>query len=221
MDFIHTSGKSCLSTLTKTEKEELFKSSNSLEFEAGELVVKKGTPVHNLYFLNTGLIELSLDHDSKNQALNLFFQGEFIGINCVYSGSSYRFSAKALTNCTIEIFNRDIFSKLLQQNNKFAMAFIQYISMVNENFLNWQMTLKKKNSAGALAFLLCEFEKSLGQKSFEIPLTRLDIARIIGFSKESVLKNLADFRKEGIVETNGKSTNILDPDRLKDIAKYG
>ena len=221
MELIHTSGKSCLSTLNQEESKELFGSSESLEFEAGELVVKKGTPVHNLYFLKSGIVELSLDQNSNSQALNLLFHGEFIGINCVYSTSSYRFSARALTSCTIEIISRDLFSKLLKANNEFAMAFIQYISMVNESFLNWHMKLKEKNSAGALAFLLCEFEKSFHQSSFEIPLTRQNMARIIGFSKESVLKNLADFRREGIIETNAKSITILDSDRLHDIARHG
>jgi len=221
MELTHLSGKNCLSTLNQEEKNELFNSSSSLRFEEGELVVKKGTPVHNLYFLKSGLVELSLKQDSKNQALNLLFQGEFIGINCVYSGTSYRFSAKALTNCTIEIFSKDLFSKLLQTNKEFAMAFIKYISMVNENFLNWHMNLKEKNSAGALAFLICEFEKNTGKSTFNIPLTRQDIARIIGFSKESVLKNLADFRKEGIIESNGKLFSIINFARLQDIAQHG
>jgi len=221
MELIHSSGKICLSTLRKEEKDELYESSEILIFEAGELVVKSGTPVHNLYFIKSGIVELSLNRDSKKQALNLLFQGDFIGINCVYSTSSYRFSAKALTECEIEIINRDIFSDLLQRNKDFAMAFIQYISMVNENFLNWHMKLKEKNSAGALAFLICEFQKSLNQIAFEIPLTRQDMARIIGFSKESVLKNLAEFRKDGIIESLGKQITILDSKRLKDIAQHG
>ncbi len=221
MELIHSSGKTCLSTLHKEEKDELDKSSKILRFEAGELVVKSGTPVHNLYFIKSGIVELSLNQDSKKQALNLLFQGDFIGINCVYSTASYRFSAKALTESTIEIINRDTFSDLLQRNKDFAMAFIQYISMVNENFLNWHMKLKEKNSAGALAFLICEFEKSLGQKVFEIPLTRQEMARIIGFSKESVLKNLAEFRKDEIIESSGKQVRILDSKRLKDIALHG
>jgi len=221
MELIHSSGKICLSTLRKEEKDELYESSEILIFEAGELVVKSGTPVHNLYFIKSGIVELSLNRDSKKQALNLLFQGDFIGINCVYSTSSYRFSAKALTECEIEIINRDIFSDLLQRNKDFAMAFIQYISMVNENFLNWHMKLKEKNSAGALAFLICEFQKSLNQIAFEIPLTRQDMARIIGFSKESVLKNLAEFRKNGIIESLGKQITILDSKRLKDIAQHG
>jgi CRP-like cAMP-binding protein len=221
MELIHTSGKSCLSTLTQDESKELFESNNNLEFGIGELVVKKGTPVNNLYFLRSGIIELSLDQESKNQSLTILFPGDFIGINCVYSASTYRFSAKALTSCTIEIFSRDLFSNFLQGNNKFAMSFIQYISLVNESFLNWHMNLNEKNSAGALAFLLAEFEKKSLQPTFEIPITRKDIARIIGFSKESVLKNLADFRKEGIIESNGKLITILDSHRLHEIVKHG
>lgn len=221
MEQIHDSGKNCLSILSTKEYNELYSNSNSLNFEAGELIVKKGSPVNNIYFLKSGIVELSLDQAPTNQILSLLFNGEFIGINCVFSTAQYRFSARALTNCSIELLDKETFAKLLKENGAFSMAFIQYISWVNEGFLNWQMKLKEKNSAGALAFLISEFQKNFDSKSFEIPLTRQEIARIIGFSKESVLKNLADFRKEGLIDSNGKSITIIDALRLEEIAKYG
>jgi cAMP-binding proteins - catabolite gene activator and regulatory subunit of cAMP-dependent protein kinases len=221
MEQIHDSGKRCLSILSSDENEELYSKSNSLNFEAGELIIKKGTPVNNIYFLKSGIVELSLNEAPHRQILNLLFDGEFIGINCVFSTAQYRFSARALTNCSIELLDKETFTKLLKANSTLSMAFIQYISWVNEGFLNWQMKLKEKNSAGALAFLISEFQKNFDSNSFEIPLTRQEMARIIGFSKESVLKNLADFRKEGLIDSNGKSITIIDASRLEEIAKYG
>ncbi|MCY1719294.1 Crp/Fnr family transcriptional regulator [Prolixibacteraceae bacterium Z1-6] len=221
METIHTTGNTCIKTLCEQEKEELFGTAVCLDFKAGEIVIKKGTPVHDLYLLKDGAVELTLDEGQKKRSLMLLFPGEIIGVNCAYSTLNYRFSAKALTDCCVEILNYNIFSRLLKSNSNFSMSFIQYISMVNESFLNWHMKLTEKNSAGALAFLLCEFEKSNGCDTFELPLKRKDIARVIGFSKESVLKNLAHFRKEGIVESNGKKIKILDSVRLYDISNYG
>ena len=151
----------------------------------------------------------------------LLFPGEIIGVNCAYSTMHYRFSAKALTDSRVLVINYHIFSAYLERNSEFSMAFIRYISTVNERFLDWHMKLAEKNSAGALAFLLCEFEKSYGQSTFELPLNRSDIARVIGFSKESVLKNMAHLRNEGIVESTGKQVKILDFGRLHDIANHG
>lgn len=221
MEIIYPTGSSCINQLTADEKNELFGSARNLNFKAGEAVVKKGAPVHELYLLQAGTVELTLDDEPSRQSLMLLFEGEIIGINCAYSTMNYRFSARALTDCRVLLINYQLFTRLLKNNPNFSMAFIQYISMVNENFLNWHMKLTERNSAGALAFLLREFEKSCGQSSFDLPLTRNDIARVIGFSKESVLKNLADFRKEGIVESDGKKITILDPARLQDISSYG
>lgn len=221
MEIIHRTGNSCIKTLREEERNELFGTARSLHFKAGEVVVKKGTSVHELYLLQEGTVELAFDDEKKKQSLMLLFPGEIIGVNCAYSTMHYRFSARALTDCKVFVLNYQIFSNLLKTNSNFSMSFIQYISMVNESFLNWHMNLTEKNSAGALAFLLCEFEKSYGKNSFDIPLTRKDIARVIGFSKESVLKNLADFRKEGLVESEGKSIKILNSARLHDISNYG
>ncbi|WP_439182269.1 Crp/Fnr family transcriptional regulator [Carboxylicivirga taeanensis] len=221
MEIIYPTGSTCINELRVEEKAELFDSAKYLDFKLGEVVVKKGAPVHDLYLLQAGTVELALDDDRSKQSLMLLFPGEIIGINCAYSTKNYRFSARALTDCKVLIIDYQLFTRLLTSNPRFSMAFIQYISMVNENFLNWHMKLTERNSAGALAFLLCEFEKSYGQRSFEVPLTRSDIARVIGFSKESVLKNLADFRKEGIVESEGRKITILNYERLQDISAYG
>ncbi|SFE63979.1 Crp/Fnr family transcriptional regulator [Sunxiuqinia elliptica] len=221
MEIVYPTGSTCINELRVDEKAELFDSGRYLDFKQGELVVKKGAPVHDLYLIQDGTVELTLDDERTKKSLMLLFSGEIIGINCAYSTRNYRFSARALTDCKVLIIDYQLFSRLLTSNPRFSMAFIQYISMVNENFLNWHMKLTERNSAGALAFLLCEFEKSYGQRSFELPLTRSDMARVIGFSKESVLKNLADFRKEGLVESEGRKITIVDLARLQDISTYG
>ncbi|MBR8537798.1 Crp/Fnr family transcriptional regulator [Carboxylicivirga sediminis] len=221
MEIIYPTGSSCIEQLKHDEKDELFGSAQMLNFKAGEVVIRKGSPVHDLYLLQTGTVELALDDTHSRQSLMLLFSGEIIGVNCAYSTMHYRFSARALSDCQVLIINYQLFTRLLESNPRFSMSFIQYISMVNENFLNWHMKLTERNSAGALAFLLSEFVKNYGQHTFEIPLTRSDMARVIGFSKESVLKNLADFRKQGIVESDGKKITILDYSRLQDISVYG
>lgn len=221
MEMIYPTGSSCINQLSVEEREELFGSARNLTFKAGEVVVKKGTSVHELYLLQEGMVELALDDEITKRSLMLLFTGEIIGINCAYSTMNYRFSARALTDCQVLMIDYQLFTRLLNSNAGFSMAFIRYISMVNENFLNWHMKLTERHSAGALAFLLCEFEKNYGQLSFELPLTRGEIARVIGFSKESVLKNLADFRKEGILESQGKEVVILDYGRLQHISNYG
>ncbi len=221
MEIIYPTGSSCIEQLRVDEKEELFGSAQTLHYKEGEVVIRKGAPVHDLYLLQTGMVELALDDAHSRQSLMLLFSGEIIGVNCAYSTRHYRFSARALSDCQVLIINYQLFTRLLESNPRFSMSFIQYISMVNENFLNWHMKLTERNSAGALAFLLCEFVKNDGQHTFEIPLTRGDMARVIGFSKESVLKNLADFRKQSIVESDGKRITILDYSRLEDISTYG
>lgn len=221
MERLNTANNACIKALREDERDELFASARSLSFRAGELIVKKGTSVNDLYLLQQGAVELLLGEQPAKQSLMLLFPGEIIGVNCAYSTMTYRFSAKALTDSRVLVIDYHRFSEYLQHNSEFSMAFIRYISLVNERFLDWHMKLTGKNSAGALAFLLCEFEKSYGQSTFELPLSRNDIARVIGFSKESVLKNMAHLRNEGIVESTGKQVKILDSARLHDISNHG
>lgn len=215
------SGNFCLKHLSETENNELFKNCFDLQFEEGELIIKKGFLVQNIYFLTEGIVELFIDNKPSIQSVYIIVGGEFIGINCVYSGDAYRFSAKALSSCVVKVISKDTFSKLLTQNSKFSMAFISYISSINDNFLNWHFQLKSKNSLGALAFIILEFSKKSDGDKFIIPLTRKQLANVIGFSRESVLKNLTILRKDNILISEGREFEIIDRDKIEQISIHG
>lgn len=221
MEEMAISGDFCLKHLSETENNELLKNAFDLQFEKGELIVKKGSLVQNIYFLNEGIAELFIDNKSSIQTIYIIVGGEFIGVNCVYSNDVYRFSAKALSACVVKVINKDTVTKLLTQNSKFSMAFISYISFINDNFLNWHFKLKSKNSIGALAFIILEFAKKSNDDKFTIPLTRKQLANVIGFSRESVLKNLTELRKDNILISKGSEFEIINRDKIEQISKHG
>jgi hypothetical protein len=43
---------------------------------------------------------------------------------------------------------------------------------------------------------------------------------MIGFSRENVIRVLAEFNSEGIINLSGKSIEIKEIERLEEIAKY-
>jgi CRP/FNR family transcriptional regulator len=56
---------------------------------------------------------------------------------------------------------------------------------------------------------------------FELPISRKEIAELIGMTTENVIRILSEFRKEDIIKINGKEIEIIDFDRLKMIFDHG
>jgi CRP/FNR family transcriptional regulator len=54
-----------------------------------------------------------------------------------------------------------------------------------------------------------------------LPVSRKEIAELIGMTTENVIRILSEFRKEKIIKINGKEIEIVDFERLKMISDRG
>ena len=56
---------------------------------------------------------------------------------------------------------------------------------------------------------------------FQLPLTRQEIAEMVGTSRESTGRVLARFSADGIITISGKSVVVNDMAKLEKISRYG
>jgi CRP-like cAMP-binding protein len=79
----------------------------------------------------------------------------------------------------------------------------------------------RNNIRGRLAKLILHFSNQTHKsKNFSLLISRFEIAQMIGFSRENVIRMLTEFNSEGIIKINGKTLEVLDYNRLDDLAKY-
>jgi CRP/FNR family transcriptional regulator len=55
---------------------------------------------------------------------------------------------------------------------------------------------------------------------FELPVSRKEIAELIGMTTENVIRILSEFRKEGIIRINGKEIEIADKTKLQFLSEH-
>ncbi|MDP4290470.1 MAG: helix-turn-helix domain-containing protein, partial [Bacteroidota bacterium] len=55
---------------------------------------------------------------------------------------------------------------------------------------------------------------------FELPVSRREIAELIGMTTENVIRIFSEFRKEGIIRINGKEITIVDKTRLQFLCEH-
>ena len=58
------------------------------------------------------------------------------------------------------------------------------------------------------------YQKENASDKFSMPVSRDDLASIVGASKETVIRTLSDFKDEGLIEINGSTITIVNENKL-------
>lgn len=208
-----------LKYLTDEQNEYLSKNKTHVDYKKGETIIKQGTPANHVVYLEKGLARLNITDQSITSCIDLCISDSFIGLMCSFNDKNFLFSTVAIEDCRISIIDKEAINSLLKENNDFSIAIINYISETTANMVFWMSRLRYKHIDGSVAILLLKFSKYYSNLSFELPVTRIELAEIIGYSKESVINTLSKFKKEEIISINNRNNiDILSIDRLETIA---
>ncbi len=218
-DFLNA--QECLNILTDDEKQELVDNKTDIEFEAGEIIIKRGALANNVLYITDGLVKLEIINDSKPYTVGLTQSHSFIGIVCCFAFKKFDFKATALEKTKVSFISMDIIEKFIKNNGDFALNLIKHMSGVTNGVFHRITSLSQKNIDGALSMVLLEFEKIYNSNSFTLPMNRIEMAKMLGYSKESVINTLSKFNKEGIINVSDRKIDILNSKKLEQISKLG
>ena len=225
--------KSCLncniksgivSILNKEELALLGKGCLQTEFQRGELIFKEGSPASHIIYIRDGFVKLGKKGlGGKDYILSIVKQGAYLGINNL-NRLNRRFSnsATALTNTKVCFIDMEEFGILLKRNGSFATGVIYYIFDDEMNYFDRLINNVQQQVPGRLANTLFYFRDQVyGQNPFNLNLTKLELASLIGTSRESVSRLLKEFQDAGIIRVQKNIFTITDEKKLKEIQLKG
>ena len=85
-----------------------------------------------------------------------------------------------------------------------------------EQLLHLAYDTVRKRVADAL-LLLQERYKDPEDKNFSMPISRENLANIVGSSKECVIRVLSEFKEDRMIQTHMSEITITDPDKLAQV----
>jgi CRP/FNR family transcriptional regulator len=110
----------------------------------------------------------------------------------------------------------------MEQNHEFTKEIIDILSANSLQIYGRFFCLTYKQAFGRLAdILLCLSDRIFNNTEFDLPLSRKELAELSGMSSETVIRMLKEFNEEGIIKMDGKSIEVLDYPRLKQISDTG
>ena len=199
--------------------EELKKLSNDRKIRT--LTAKESLFLENdrpryLYFVNNGQIKLHKTNDlGKEFILKIYRKGEFFGYTPLIKSELYPFAATALEPTEVTLIPAEDFLKLLYANRDVSIQLIRMlvdnVSDKEEQLLELAYSSVRKRVANAILDLYAQNDEA------EINILRNDLARIVGTTKESVVRTLTEFKEDGWIEIQDGTITLLKKEKLEGI----
>jgi CRP/FNR family transcriptional regulator len=128
----------------------------------------------------------------------------------------------ALVDTSVCFIDIGVFKGLLNGNRKFAEEFLKDFSQDVLSVYNRLIFLTQKQMPGRMSdALLYLHDEIFSSVKFPMVLSRADLAALSAMSRESAVKVLRDFQKEGLIRISDHELEILDPDSLRKISRIG
>jgi CRP-like cAMP-binding protein len=203
--------------------DKLEKTSVKLNFKKGETILKQGgLPTHVVY-LEKGIVKFNYENESnKNLILTIVSAPKILGGANLFYKDNNLFSFIAVEDCEVILIDAKVLEEVLVNNSRFAMMMFQVASeMFKKSVMNF-ISLAHKQKEGRIADIMLYLAAEVyHENSFQLSLTRKEIAEFAGCSTENVIMTLSKWQTEKIVLIDGKKIEIKDLDKLKYISKIG
>src|ERR1051326_4951790 len=174
----------------------------------------EGQSPRGIYVLCKGRVKLSVNSsDGKTMILKIAEPGEVLGLHACVTGIPYELTAETVQPCQVVFIKREDFQKFLSDHGDACLMAAQHLSSTCHTAYDTIRTIGLSHSASEkLARMLLELasegESTKDGIRVKLALTHEEIAQVIGTSRETVTRLLANFRKKQMAILKGSTLMI-------------
>lgn len=189
-------------------------------YPAGVTLFLQGSPPHEVYLLESGLIKLSrFEEDGQEIIIDLRFPGWLIGTNSVLIQKMYPATAATLTRCNIRRIPAGIFEHQVRTNPTLSWHVHQMLSRELYSQFNRVTMLGCLTARQRLEQLLWQLSNHTPEKPpkdlrMQLPLKGHEIARWIAITPAYLCRLFEQLETDGLLRRNKGWLIIPDTDRL-------
>ena len=176
----------------------------------GDQVVRSGESADALLILLTGRAKVTnFDEEGREIILAWLGPGEFFGEMGLIDGSARSASVVAVENCELLAIGKQEFQRCMQENFQVAQKLMQIlVRRLREADRNIE-SLALLDVYGRVARLLLDLsEEEDGKRLVKKKISKQDMARMIGASREMVSKVMRDLEVGGYIISEGDHITI-------------
>lgn len=188
-------------------------------FRKGELFFSEGEEAKGFFLVAKGKIKVfKVSSDGKEQILQIMGPGEPVGEVAVFSGGNFPASAQAMEETKVLFFPREPFMELIRRDPSIALRMLALLAKRLRKFTALIEDLSLKEVPSRLASYLLEHSGS--DRRISLPISKAQLASVLGTIPETLSRVLARMEKEGLIELEGtRAIRILQRQGLEELAQ--
>lgn len=187
-------------------------------YRKGTILFNEGDPGEAIFFVKEGRVRVTrLSASGQEQVLRVWGPGSGIGLVVLADKADYPATAQVVEDAIFYAFRVDDLLALIPDSQPLAANAFRLVGQRLRLARDTAHDLAVHNTHGRLASLLLKTaEEQGGRRRLTLGLTHQDIAGMIGTSRETVTRVLADFRRTKCMAVEGEEMVILDEKRLRE-----
>ena len=193
---------------------------DTVKIAKGSILFKEGDDGEHLYVIIDGKLKLGTSGgDGRENLLSILGPGEMFGELSLFDPGPRTSTATAVTDAKLLSLSHEKVIPWLKQNPEVSLQLLMRLSQRLRRTNEAVGDLVFSDVPGRVAKALIDLGDRFGKTSPEgllvnHDLTQEELAQLVGASRETVNKALADFAGRGWLKLDGRSVLITDVERL-------
>jgi CRP-like cAMP-binding protein len=200
--------------------ESLAKELEYVEARKGETIFNEGEPGDSLYIVLSGKIKVGRRAaDGRQNLIALMGPSDMVGELSLFDPGPRTATATAVTDVRLARLRKSALRPWLSNRPEIAEQLLWVLARRLRRTNDALADLIFTDVPGRVAKNLLQMAGRFGNRDGGVlrvthDLTQEELAQLVGASRETVNKALADFASRGWLRLDGKSVIIMDPERL-------
>ena len=140
-------------------------------------------------------------------------------------------TVQSLQDSIVSFIPKEFFVPFVESNPKLALGLLKYSNDLVCNYQERLSYLTQNNAEENLAKILLDLHYELsnpehvikqaenGKAPYSIPLSRSDLASMIGTAQETAIRLLSKFKEEGFIEQEKRKIYVKKVDPMRDMTR--
>jgi CRP/FNR family cyclic AMP-dependent transcriptional regulator len=180
-------------------------------YRRGELVVEQGKKSNALFILLNGRARvLTADSRGREVILAVLEAGDYVGEMSLIDNQPHSATVRCEVQCDMLILGRAEFARCLPENSSLSYAIMRGLVTRLRSADRQIESLALLDVYGRVARTLLDMAEDVdGEKLIRSKVSRQDMAKIVGASREMVSRVMKDLEERGVIETLENGSVLL------------
>ena len=199
------------SLLTNEQAQSIADSVVKRRYRRGEIIVEHGRKSNALFILLTGRARvLTSDSRGREVILAVLQPGDYVGEMSLIDNEPHSATVRAEVQTDMLVLGRAEFARCLPENSSLSYAILRGLVQRLRNADRQIESLALLDVYGRVARSLLDMAEQTGdQLLIRNKVSRQDMAKIVGASREMVSRVMKDLEERGVIQTQENGSVVI------------